>query len=63
MALAADRTRLAAMRAKLTASRDHSRLFDTARFTRHLERAYETMQARALAGLPPEAFDVPAMDG
>jgi predicted O-linked N-acetylglucosamine transferase (SPINDLY family) len=63
MALAADRTRLAAMRAKLTASRDHNRLFDTARFSRHLERAYETMQARALAGLPPEAFDVPAMDG
>jgi len=61
--LAADRPRLAAMRARLAAQRDNSRLFDTARFTRHLERAYETMQARSLAGLAPETFDVPAMDG
>ncbi|MDB5452010.1 MAG: tetratricopeptide repeat protein, partial [Caulobacteraceae bacterium] len=58
--LANDRPRLAAMRARLTQGRDRGRLFDTARFTRHLEAAFETMQARAQAGLAPEAFCVPA---
>ncbi len=37
-------------------------LFDTARFTRHLERAYEMMWARRAQGLPPAAFDVPALE-
>jgi predicted O-linked N-acetylglucosamine transferase (SPINDLY family) len=39
--------------------RAKSRLFDTARFTRHLEAAYEVMQERAAAGLAPEAIDIP----
>jgi len=38
---------LAAIRAKLSASRDGMRLFDTARFTRNLEAAYARMLAEA----------------
>ncbi|MFV0679648.1 tetratricopeptide repeat protein [Ottowia sp.] len=37
-------------------------LFNTQRFTRHLESAFETMAARQRQGLPPAAFDVPPMD-
>jgi predicted O-linked N-acetylglucosamine transferase (SPINDLY family) len=59
-ALAADRTRLAELRAKLTRNRTTCPLFDTARFTRHLETAYRIMVARQRAGQAPEAFSVPA---
>jgi predicted O-linked N-acetylglucosamine transferase (SPINDLY family) len=38
---------LAAIRAKLSASRNGLRLFDTARFTRNLEAAYARMLANA----------------
>ena len=41
--------------------RRHLPLFDTERFTRHLEQAFETMAARAKAGLAPQAFDVPPL--
>ena len=44
--------RLAAVRARLL-ERRASPLFDTARYTRNLERAYEAMWARYAAGLPP----------
>lgn len=39
---------------KLEANRLTTALFDTARFTKHLEMAYETMCARSQAGLPPD---------
>ena len=60
-ALAADRPRLAELRQRIDAARSRAPLFDTERFTRHLERAFAMMVERARAGLPPEAFDVPAL--
>ncbi|MEH3145642.1 MAG: tetratricopeptide repeat protein [Methylobacterium frigidaeris] len=59
LALAQDRPRLAALRARLAANRDTSPLFDAARYTRNLEAAYRQMHARRCAGLPPDAFAVP----
>lgn len=56
--LARDPGRLAALRARLRAGRDHCFLFDTPRFTRHLERAYEHMWQRWLTGQPPAPFAV-----
>jgi protein O-GlcNAc transferase len=58
--LARNPARLAAISARLTASRESTPLFDIARFTRALESAYLTMAERAAAGLPPQAFDVAA---
>jgi predicted O-linked N-acetylglucosamine transferase (SPINDLY family) len=57
-ALARDPETLAQARARLARNRDTCALFDTARFTRHLEAAYRTMMARARAGAAPEAFAV-----
>lgn len=48
----------AAVRDRLAANRLMAPLFDTERFTRHLESAYETMVMRARAGREPAAFDV-----
>jgi protein O-GlcNAc transferase len=50
--------RLAAIRSKLLHNRDTEPLFDTARFTRHLESAYASMWKRHQAGLPPASFAV-----
>ncbi|MGR6432238.1 O-linked N-acetylglucosamine transferase, SPINDLY family protein [Rhizobium sp. PAMB 3174] len=61
VALAGDRERLAAVRARLAVSRVSAPLFDTERFARHLERAYEMMIERARAGLGPDHIDVPAL--
>ena len=44
---------LAALRAKLERNRLTTPLFDSKRYTRHLERAYESMMVRHGAGLPP----------
>src|SRR5262249_55496833 len=49
---------LAAVRAKLATARVASALFDTKRFTRHLEAAYFTMWQRYQEGLPPAPFAV-----
>jgi predicted O-linked N-acetylglucosamine transferase (SPINDLY family) len=57
-ALAHDPETLAQARARLARNRDTCALFDTARFTRHLEAAYRTMMARARTGAAPEAFAV-----
>jgi protein O-GlcNAc transferase len=57
-ALAADRTRLAAMKAKLTAGRTTSPLFDTARFCRYIESAYAIIRERHRRGEPPASFSV-----
>ncbi|MGE0747906.1 MAG: tetratricopeptide repeat protein [Rhodospirillales bacterium] len=54
VALAHDPAALAAVRARLAANRSATPLFDTARFTRGLERAFEAMWARHAAGLAPD---------
>lgn len=56
--LARDPPRLAAIKARLAANRASTPLFDIARFTRDLERAYATMAERHAAGARPAAFDV-----
>jgi predicted O-linked N-acetylglucosamine transferase (SPINDLY family) len=56
--LARDRAALAALRARLAANRDGSALFDTARYTRHLEAAFQTMWERAQRGELPTPFAV-----
>ncbi len=58
-ALAADPARLAQIRGRLAQNRERCALFDTARFTRHLEAAYRGMVARHRQGLEPEGFTVP----
>jgi predicted O-linked N-acetylglucosamine transferase (SPINDLY family) len=58
--LARDRSRLAAVKAKLAQSRATCALFDTARFTRNLERAFTLMVERHRHGLPPQSFAVEA---
>lgn len=58
ISLAKDRSRLAALREKIARHRDTSPLFDTGRFTRNLEAAYETMLHRQARGLKPESFAV-----
>jgi predicted O-linked N-acetylglucosamine transferase (SPINDLY family) len=58
MALAQDPEKLAEVRARLAQNRDACPLFDTARFTRHLEAAYRAMMARARAGAAPQSFAV-----
>jgi protein O-GlcNAc transferase len=59
--LARDTHALSRVKAKLTGNRDLCALFDTARFTRHLERAYVTMWERSQRGDPPAGFGVEAM--
>jgi predicted O-linked N-acetylglucosamine transferase (SPINDLY family) len=58
--LAHDRERLQALKAKLAHNRATAPLFDTALYTRRLEAAFEAMQARRLANLPPDAIHIPA---
>ena len=48
------------VRARLQHTRDTAPLFDTPRFVRNLERAYEAMIERARAGLPPEHIQLQA---
>ena len=50
--------RLQAIHNSLIANRDSCPLFDTERYVRYLEQAYERMFARAEQGLPPEMIDV-----
>jgi predicted O-linked N-acetylglucosamine transferase (SPINDLY family) len=52
---------LAALKEKLAANRLREPLFDTERFTRHLERAYEMMWERHAKGLPPVPLQVPPL--
>ena len=54
--LATDPARLAALRQKLLAQRDSAPLFDTPRFTAHLEKAYLQMVERYHQGLAPQAM-------
>ena len=61
IAFAGNPVRLGEIRARLAENRLVAPLFDTARFTRHLERAYEMMVERERQGLEPDHFDVPAL--
>lgn len=56
--LALSPARLAELKSRLAANRTVFPLFDTARFTRNLERAFETMVALHARGAAPEAFAV-----
>lgn len=58
LALARDPQRLRALRTQLARQRDHAPLFDSARYTRHLEAAYATMHDRAQRGLAAASFAV-----
>jgi predicted O-linked N-acetylglucosamine transferase (SPINDLY family) len=55
---------LPALRMRLARQRAHSPLFDTTRYTRHLEAAYLAMHERAARGECPSAFNVdPSLPG
>jgi predicted O-linked N-acetylglucosamine transferase (SPINDLY family) len=56
--LAGNPTMLTDLRAKLARNREKYPLFDTPRFTRHIETAYRQIVERSRRGLPPESFDV-----
>ncbi len=58
LALTEDRSRLETIRGKIAAGRETSPLFDTARYTRNLERAYETMVDIMKHGEAPRPFTV-----
>ncbi|MBB4007146.1 O-linked N-acetylglucosamine transferase, SPINDLY family protein [Allorhizobium taibaishanense] len=53
--------KIAALKQRLAENRRIAPLFDTDRFTRHLERAYDMMAERSRAGLAPDHIDVPAL--
>jgi predicted O-linked N-acetylglucosamine transferase (SPINDLY family) len=54
--------RLAELRHRLDPRTSKSRLFDTPRFTRHLEAAFQQMHHYHLAGREPQHFEVPPED-
>jgi predicted O-linked N-acetylglucosamine transferase (SPINDLY family) len=56
--LATNAEKLAAIKAKLAANRLTTPLFDTERFTRHIEAAFTAMHARHQAGLAPDHIAV-----
>ncbi len=58
--LARDPGLLKAYRARLAENRLRAPLFDTARITRHIETAYEMMQAKKQNGEAPASFAVPS---
>lgn len=58
VALYDDPDRIAALKARLGENRLTRPLFDSERFTRHLERGFASMAARARAGLAPDYIDV-----
>ena len=53
-----DPERLRSLRAQLCSAAGHCALFNTARFTRHLERAFQLMLERQRLGLPPAHLSV-----
>jgi predicted O-linked N-acetylglucosamine transferase (SPINDLY family) len=61
-ALATNPSHLAEVRQRLVQNLKTAPLFDTIRFTRHLERAYEMMAERARLNLPPAIIDVAVID-
>ena len=63
ISLAQSPERLSAMKAKLAQNRKAKPLFDTARYTRNLERAFAEMQATASRGESPRTFHVSDASG
>ena len=61
LGLARNPPMLAAVKARLAANRDGLPLFDTQRFTRHIEAAYTAMSERHKEERPPASFSVPAL--
>jgi len=59
--LAQNREKREMVRSWIEQNRFQSPLFDTERFTRHLETAFETMIARAKSGQMPAHFDIAAL--
>ncbi len=59
--LAADPEKLSSIKNKLAQNRLTTSLFDTERFTRHLEAAYTAMYERYQADLPPDHIYVPLL--
>ncbi|MFN7009755.1 MAG: hypothetical protein ACK4PN_06965 [Allorhizobium sp.] len=59
--LATDHAWRTDIRRRIADNRRRAPLFDTTRFARHLETAFEMMVARAKAGLEPDHITVPAM--
>lgn len=53
--------KIADYKKRLADNRFTKPLFDSERFCRHLEKAYEMMVEKAKAGLEPDHFDVPAL--
>jgi predicted O-linked N-acetylglucosamine transferase (SPINDLY family) len=60
MKLACDPAQLSAVKAKLARQRASAPLFDTQRFTKHLESALTTMWELQQRGMPPASFTVAA---
>lgn len=60
--LASDIDRLSAIRTKLSADLNETALFDSQRFTRAIEKAYQLAYDRHLNGLSPENIYVPGDD-
>ena len=56
--LAREPALLRTLKARLARNRDTCPLFDTARFTRHIEAAYMDMWQRQQSGKPPVSFVV-----
>lgn len=56
--LARDPQKLAELRQRISDNRLSMPLFDSERFTRHLERAYDEMAARSRQAMAPDHFDV-----
>jgi predicted O-linked N-acetylglucosamine transferase (SPINDLY family) len=61
--LARSPSELEHLKARLKRGRTLQPLFDTARFTRHLESAYTTMWERYQRGEPPAHFAVAPIEG
>ena len=62
LGLARDPAALRAVRQKLARNRMDAALFDTGRFTRHLEAAYATMLETWQSGAAARSFSVPSQD-
>jgi predicted O-linked N-acetylglucosamine transferase (SPINDLY family) len=56
--LAREPALLSTLRQKLAGNRETQPLFDTKRFTRHIEAAYTAMWERSQRGEPPQSFAV-----
>jgi predicted O-linked N-acetylglucosamine transferase (SPINDLY family) len=62
LTLARDPVLLASIKQKLARNRQTHPLFNTARFARHIEAAYDAMWERHQRGDPPASFAVPPME-